>query len=121
MNRIFANLTGGDYPGHSSGDHVSRASWLRSRWTSVNYDCFFDDGIQNHHPIVKGRRESKSLRKLCMLTGQVINMHKDFLELPNMYLELGVDPTILDSKSSDNFIMKRIQKYKDFQSGRFIK
>ena len=39
-------MLGGDYGGHSSGDHYSRGSWLAEQWGGVvNYDVFFEEVI----------------------------------------------------------------------------
>ena len=86
-------MLGGDYGGHSSGDHYSRGSWLAEQWEGVvNYDAFFEDAITRHHPLVQKKRESPALRDLCKKTGQLINVHEDYDYLPNMYLETGMNP-----------------------------
>jgi len=86
-------MLGGDYGGHSSGDHYSRGSWLAEQWGGVvNYDVFFEEVIPKHHPIVQRKRESLALRDLCKKTGQLVNMHEDYDYLPNMYLETGMNP-----------------------------
>lgn len=93
-------MLGGDYAGHSSGDHVSRATWLSERWPEVSFDAFFKEAIQGHHKLVRGKFESKALRNLCAMTGQMINMHEDFSDMPNVYKEMGIDPAWLDDEST---------------------
>jgi hypothetical protein len=85
-------MLGGDYAGHSSGDHVSRAIWLKERWDNVNFDAFFINAVAKHCPLVRNKRESKQLRDLCVKTGQMINMHNDFDDMPDMYKELNITP-----------------------------
>lgn len=113
-------LTGGDYGGHSSGDHVSRCIWLRDRWPEVNYGAFFEDAVQLHHPLVRMNRESPALRKLCQLTGQVINMHTDpdFQDLPDMYKELDLDRAVLSDPANDPIVVEKLKNYLDRIEGK---
>ena len=104
-------VLGGDYAGHSSGDHVSRALWLKERWEHVNFDAFFTIAVKRHSPLVSGNRESKPLRDLCKLTGQMINLHEDFDDMPNMYNELDIDPSWLKTSDFDKIILKKIADY----------
>ncbi len=104
-------VLGGDYAGHSSGDHVSRALWLKERWEHVNFDAFFTIAVKSHSPLVSGNRESKPLRDLCKLTGQMINLHEDFDDMPNMYNELDIDPSWLKTSDFDKIILKKIADY----------
>jgi hypothetical protein len=104
-------MLGGDYAGHSSGDHVSRALWLQERWNRVNFDAFFLDAIKRHSPLVAGIQESKPLRDLCKMTGQLINMHEDFDDMPNMYKELGINPEWLKTSDHDKIILGKIRDY----------
>lgn len=99
-------MLGGDYPGHSSGDHVSRAIWLAERWPEVEFGPFFEKATQLHHPLVRGLPKSKVLDKLCAKTGQLINMHEDFDFLPDIYLELGASVG-----DDDDYLQKRIDIY----------
>ena len=106
-------LCGGDYAGHSSGDHVSRATKFKEAWQEVDYSPFFNEAIKNHNPEIQGLRESKALRDLCTETGQLINMDKDFPNLPNMYLELGLNKELLlDSHKNNSHIKDLISNYK---------
>ncbi len=105
-------VLGGDYGGHSSGDHFSRGSKLRDRWgDAVNFSAFFEDAIAKHHPLVRGKRENKPLRDLCVKTGQLINMHQEYDYLPNMYLELGIDPDWLFGEEHNRLIEKKIEAF----------
>ncbi len=106
-------MLGGDYAGHSSGDHVSRASWLAERWPEVPFNVFFEETTKKHHPLVRNKRENKALRDLCAMTGQMINMHEDFSDMPDVYKEIGIDRSWLndDDKKSDALIKKRISSY----------
>lgn len=111
-------LTGGDYGGHSSGDHVSRCAWLKERWPEVNYDAFYKNAITKHHPLVRMKRESPALRKLCGLTGQVINMHQDFDDLPDMYKELDLDESLLYNPENDPVVESKVELYTEKLFGR---
>jgi hypothetical protein len=105
-------MLGGDYAGHSSGDHVSRASWLAEQWPEVNFDAFFTEATQNHHVLVRGCRESKGLRNLCALTGQMINMHLDYDDMPDVYKEMDINKDWLTvGKDADRKIEKQIETY----------
>lgn len=104
-------MLGGDYAGHSSGDHVSRALWLKEKWEEVDFSSFFEDAIKKHHPLVRGKRECKPLRDFCMLTGQLINMHNDFDDLPNMYLEANINPDWMYEQEDHNKVKTAIEKY----------
>ena len=104
-------MLGGDYAGHSSGDHFTRASYLKDKWSEVDFNAFFEDSILNHHPLVRGKQESKALRNLCKETGQLINMHMEYPFLPDMYLELDITPDLLKDKGNDSVIMKSIDSY----------
>jgi hypothetical protein len=106
-------MLGGDYSGHSSGDHVSRAKWLSERWPEVPFESFFNEIIQSHHPLVRGKRESKALRNLCAHTGQMINMHMDFEDMPDIYKEMEIDPEWLQSedKKTEKVILDKITTY----------
>jgi hypothetical protein len=106
-------MLGGDYSGHSSGDHVSRATWLAEQWPELPFDAFFKEVILHHHPLVRGQRESKALRNLCAVTGQMINMHQDYGDMPDLYEEIGIDPEWLKTSSvnTDKVILKQISTY----------
>jgi hypothetical protein len=94
-------MLGGDYGGHSSGDHYSRGSFLKEKWEGiVNYDAFFEDAITKHHPLVQKKRESLALRDLCKKTGQMINLHQDYDFMPDMYKETGMDPNWFYNKGA---------------------
>jgi len=104
-------MLGGDYAGHSSGDHVSRASWLRDNWSEVNFDAFFQGAVQRHCPLVRNKMESRELRFLCSKTGQLVNMHNDFDDLPDIYKEVGLDPQWFYNKNQDSVVGTLINNY----------
>ena len=107
-------MLGGDYAGHSSGDHFSRALWLKKRWPDVNFDAFFINAANRHCSLVRNKRESKQLRFLCAKTGQMINMHEDFDDMPNMYKELGITPEMfLEHGIYEDQVKKSIDFYVD--------
>lgn len=106
-------MLGGDYAGHSSGDHVSRATLLAEQWGEISFDAFFKEVVLQHHPLVRGQRESKALRNLCAITGQMINMHQDYEDMPDLYEEMGINPEWLKTSSvnTDKVILKQISTY----------
>ena len=110
-------MLGGDYAGHSSGDHVSRATWLADQWSEVPFESFFSEVIQGHHPLVRGKRENKGMRFLCCKTGQMINLHQDYDDMPDIYKEMEIDPSWLDDSGpkSDKLVLDRIQVYSEKQ------
>lgn len=83
-------MLGGDYAGHSTGDHVSRATTLSELWPEVEFKPFWDFHGVGHYKLLRGKTENKALRNLTCRTGQMINMHEDFPDMPNMYEELGI-------------------------------
>lgn len=101
-------MLGGDYPGHSSGDHFSRAGKLSEKWPEVSFDAFYKNAMQNYHHLVRGVPEVKQLRDLCSKTGQMINMHEDFEDFPNVYLEFGISKDWLHSEEGKKLILKAI-------------
>lgn len=99
-------MLGGDYAGHSSGDHYSRATWLAERWKDVDFSPFFNDVQKKlYFPLVRGKNENKALRNLTMKTGQMINMHLDFPDMPDMYKELGITENDI---SNDEVLLKKV-------------
>jgi len=106
-------MLGGDYGGHSTGDHYSRASWLAERWKGeVNFDAFFEDAMKQYNPVVQRKVESKALRDLCKKTGQLINMHDDYDFLPNMYKETEMNPDWFYTKDNEKRAIEYIDNYK---------
>lgn len=109
-------MLGGDYAGHSSGDHVSRANWLSTRWPEVDFSAFYEDVTQRHHELVRGRPECKALRNLCAQTGQMINMHLDYEDMPDVYKEMEIDPEwVNEEKTGEKKILGRITSYGEAQ------
>jgi hypothetical protein len=110
-------LRGGDYPGHNSGDHLTRTLKFREHWPELDYSPFFEKAFSKQNKEITGLRESRLLRYLCNETGQVINLHDDNPEFPNMYLELGIDKGILKNPDENKDIIKKsIENYKNFLS-----
>lgn len=108
-------MLGGDYAGHSSGDHQKRADYLAANWPEVDFKCFYKMVDTAYYPLVRGLPENKVLRDLTMKTGQMINMHTDFNDMPDMHKELGI--TISDLKSVEPEYLKRLDaKITDYAS-----
>ena len=109
-------MLGGDYAGHSSGDHVSRANWLSNRWPEVDFHAFYNEVVQGHHELVRGKSECKALRNLCAHTGQMINMHQDYDDMPDIYKEMEIDPAWVDEeKTGEKKILNQIVAYGETQ------
>lgn len=105
-------MLGGDYSGHSSGDHVTRATFLSDRWPEVDFRAFFKEAVLNHHPLVRGKAESKALRNLCADTGQMINMHQDFQDMPDIYKEMEIDPSWVNGgETGERKVLNQILAY----------
>ena len=104
-------MLGGEYGGGGSGDHYVRGCKLQAAWPEVNYKALLEDAIQNHHPLVRGKPENKPLQDLCAKTGQMINLHEDNDFMPNMYLELGIDPDWLYGDEHNKEIKRKIEAY----------
>ena len=106
-------MLGGDYSGHSSGDHQQRADKLSALWPEVDFTPFYEMVDRSYYHIIRGIPENKVLRFLTCKTGQMINMHEQFSDMPDMYKELGI--TRKDLMSTDpqslNYITKKIDDY----------
>jgi hypothetical protein len=92
---------------------MSRATWLQEKWPEVDFSPFFKKvAKKQHHPLVSMKFESQALRNFCAKTGQLINMHDDYEDLPNMYLETGISPVWLYEKGvHEREITDRINSY----------
>lgn len=109
-------MLGGDYSGHSSGDHVTRANWLAGNWPEVNFEAFYTEAIKSHHELIRGKPECKALRNLCSETGQIINMHLDFPDMPDIYKELELDTAWFDGGTTgEKKVLKQISTYAEKQ------
>jgi hypothetical protein len=105
-------MLGGEYAGGGSGDHYVRGCKLRNVWgKEVNYDALFETAVQYHHPLARNKPENKPLQDLCAKTGQMINLHTDNDSIPNMYLELGIDPEWLQNDEHNREIKRKIEEY----------
>lgn len=112
-------MLGGDYAGHSSCDHISRASYLDDLWPEVDFSPFFNNVMNTlYHPLVRGKSENKVLRHLTAKTGQMINMHDEFLDMPDMYKELGINPSMVTNDPGDlKLLNSRIDEYIESERG----
>lgn len=111
-------MLGGDYPGHSSSDHQSRAARLSEDWPEIDYSPFYKMVETEYHPNVRGADENRTLRHFTKKTGQMINMSTEFSDMPNMYKELGIS-TDLTSEAEPHkmkVLDQRISEYAAKQS-----
>lgn len=106
-------MLGGDYAGHSSGDHFSRAQRLGELWPEVDFAPFYSMMGVKYHPLVRSKPENKILRDLTCQTGQMINMHDDFPDMPNMYKELGITSANINDETPQGkaFLKNVIDRY----------
>ena len=106
-------MLGGDYSGHSSGDHIRSANKLSILWPEVDFKPFYDAVEESYYPDIRKIPENRSLRYLTSTTGQMIHMEKQFPDMPCMYKELGL--TTNDLLSTDNkslsIVDRKIKKY----------
>lgn len=112
-------VKGNEYSGLNTSNNLTYVKELEKKWPEVNFTPFHQTNKRFMHPLMRDYVVSKSLKKLSGITGQLINLHQDYETMPNMYLEIGIKPEILNHPKADQHIMKRIKQYQSFQSGRF--
>lgn len=87
---------GGDILG--SNPQEAHTTWfkLKALWPNLDWSAF--DKIWHYAaPCVQKTFQNKVLMKTGALTGQMINMHDENPDLPDMYKEFGIDPNWLKS------------------------
>jgi hypothetical protein len=89
-------MLGGDYSGHSSCDHQKRADRLSELWEEIDFNPFYDMVETKYYPLVRNQPDFKPFHHLCAKTGQMVNMHTDFKDMPDMYKELNIPYQSLD-------------------------
>lgn len=82
--------TGGDAPGTPTQDAYTRWYKLKQAWSELEWD-FYEDVSKYSAPCVRKTFQNKILMKTGAMTGQMINMHEDNEDLPDMYKEFGVN------------------------------
>ena len=92
--------TGGDAPGTPTQDAYTRWYKLKKAWPELEWD-FYEKLSEYSAPCVQGTFQNKILLKTGALTGQMINMHDDNEDLPDMYKEFGISQSWLTE--FDNF------------------
>ena len=86
--------TGGDAPGTPTQDAYTRWYKLKEAWPELDWN-FFEKVSEHAAPCVQKTFQNKILMKTGAETGQMINMHDDNDDLPNMYKEFGIEQSWL--------------------------
>lgn len=89
--RLFNNEDSREYPGHSSGDAVSRYLYYREHWPEVDW-FDFREALLSQESIIKGQTYRNDYNKVFGKTGLLLNMHEMFSDMPNAYKIIGEDP-----------------------------
>lgn len=116
-------FVGRDYPGQNIGDAVNRYKNFKEKWPNVSFKAFEDAVNDVMYDVIKWHEESKEMMKLFHLTGQPINMHNLYPDIPNMYHELNLDPNLmLEARNNEEIIKHSIESYANKKSNlaRFI-
>ena len=82
--------TGGDAPGTPTQDAYTRWYKLKQAWPELDWD-FYENVSEHAAPCVKKTFQNKILMKTGVMTGQMINMHEDNEDLPDMYKEFRIN------------------------------
>ena len=82
--------TGGDAPGTPTQDAYTRWYKLKQAWPELDWD-FYEVVSEHAAPCVKKTFQNKILMKTGVMTGQMINMHEDNEDLPDMYKEFRIN------------------------------
>jgi hypothetical protein len=82
--------TGGDAPGTPTQDAYTRWYKLKQAWPELEWD-FYENVSEHTAPCVKKTFQNKILMKTGVMTGQMINMHEDNEDLPDMYKEFRIN------------------------------
>lgn len=91
--RLFNPNASKEYPGHSSGDAVSRYMYYREFWPEVDLEPF-RRALLSQESIVKGQTYKIGYNRVFGDTGLLLNMHEMFSDMPNAYSVLGLDPNL---------------------------
>jgi hypothetical protein len=104
---------GHDYPGQNIADATVRYHKFVEKWPEVDFSAFREAVDTKLYKEIAWKCESKELYWLFNKTGQLINMNQVFPELPDMYLELGLDPDFFDTvdKKKERTVKKKIIEY----------
>lgn len=110
---------GFDYPGQNVGDAVLKYAGCKTLWPEVSFRAFEEavDGPKMF-PTIRWHKESRAMMSLFKETGQPINMDNLYPDLPDMYKELDLDPTLLLDSSSEGTIARKIDQYLLKQTGK---
>lgn len=89
--RLFNPKASKEYPGHSSGDAVSRYLYYREHWPEVDWSLF-REALLSQESIVKGQTYRNDYNGVFGQTGLLLNMHEMFDDMPNAYYVLKLNP-----------------------------
>jgi len=93
--RLFNPNDSKEYPGHSSGDATSRYLYFREHWPEVDWSLF-RRALLTQESVVKGLTYVNQHNKVFGETGLLFHMGELFQDdMPNPYLQLGIDPNEL--------------------------
>lgn len=89
--RLFNPNQSKEYPGHSSGDAVSRYRYYKENWPEVDWSRF-RAALLTQPGIIKGQTFVGEYNKVFGATGLMLNIHEMYPDMPNAYERLDLDP-----------------------------
>lgn len=103
---------GYDYPGQNVGDAVNRYREFARLWPEVDFSAMAEviDG-PHMFEVIRWHRESKALFPLFQKTGQPINMHNLYPDLPDMSKELGLESEHLLEEGFEGVVAGKVEDY----------
>jgi hypothetical protein len=89
--RLFNTKDSREYPGHATGDAVSRYLYYREYWPEVDWSKF-REALLSQDSIICGQTYVNNYNKVFGNTGLLLNMHEMFGDMPNAYEVLNLNP-----------------------------
>lgn len=88
--RLFREGKSWEYPGHSSGDAVSRYLYYREHWPEVDW-AQFREALLSQPGIVRGQTFVTEHNYVFGRTGLLLNMHEMYPDMPDARRILNLD------------------------------
>lgn len=88
--RLFNPDGSWEYPGHSTGDAVSRYVYYRDAWPEVDWWAF-REALLTQEGVVKGQTYRADYNRIFGRTGLLLNLHEMYADVPDGHRRLGLD------------------------------
>lgn len=89
--RLFNTKESKEYPGHATGDAVSRYLFYKTQWPEVDWSKF-RQALLDQPGLVQCRTYRSNYNKIFGQTGHLLNMHEMFSDMSDGYEALDIDP-----------------------------